>query len=156
MEITKEFKFASAHRLNNPNKDEDWNKAIFGKCNNLPCHGHTWKLFVTLYGWPNKDSGMIMNFHELKEIINEKIVEKLDHKYLNDVVDFLPTCENLILWIWEQLKDDLSKRGVSLHKLVLFESPTSQCMMNDNDYVNYQHLQEFDKMEAQKNAITNQ
>ena len=106
MEITKEFTFDSAHQLN-------WHQ---GKCKNL--HGHTYKLRVTVKG-EIKQNGIIIDFGELKKIVNESVIEQLDHKFLNDIIDN-PTAENLIVWIWDQLKSKLN-----LSEIRLWETPTS-------------------------------
>ena len=55
--ITKIFSFDSSHRLDNPDLSEEENKKVFGKCNNLPSHGHSYKLFVTVSG--EEENGMI-------------------------------------------------------------------------------------------------
>lgn len=106
MMITKEFTFDSAHKL-------EWYK---GKCNSL--HGHTYKLQVTIQGKLNKN-GIVLDFEDLKRIVQEKVLEKLDHQYLNDLIKN-PTAENIIVWIWEQLENDLN-----LYELKLWETPTS-------------------------------
>ncbi len=65
---------------------------------------------------------MITDFNEIKRIVNEKVTGKLDHSYLNDIAEN-PTCENMLLWIREQLKPSLK----GLKKLVLYETETSFC-----------------------------
>jgi 6-pyruvoyltetrahydropterin/6-carboxytetrahydropterin synthase len=104
--ITKEFTFDAAHKL-------DWHK---GKCKNL--HGHTYKLGITIKGKLNKN-GVVIDFIDLKKIINNEVIKILDHKYLNDIIEN-PTAENTIVWIWNQLKDKLN-----LTKIKLWETPTS-------------------------------
>jgi len=107
MLINKIFTFDAAHKLPNYN----------GKCANL--HGHTWKLIVSLEG-EIKENGMIVDFKELKDKVNEKVIDKLDHSYLNDAISN-PTCENLLLWIKEQLAE------LNPKTLRLYESETSFC-----------------------------
>ena len=104
--ITKEFTFDSAHQL-------DWHG---GKCKNL--HGHTYKLQVTISGKLTKE-GVVMDFGDLKKIVNQKIIEKLDHQYLNKIIEN-PTAENMVIWIWNQLKGDFN-----LNTIKLWETPTS-------------------------------
>ena len=93
LSVTKQFRFAFAHHL--PNHP--------GLCKNL--HGHSGKLEVTIYsvGGPDKTTGMVMDFGVLKKIVNEAVVDVLDHSCLNDVVE-LPTAENMILWILDRLE----------------------------------------------------
>ena len=110
MLISKIFKFDSAHKLPN----------YIGKCSNL--HGHTWELVVGCEGEVDKKTGMIIDFKEIKSIVQEKILNKLDHIYLNDLIEN-PTCENILLWIKKELKPGLN----GLKKLVLYETDSSFC-----------------------------
>lgn len=104
--LTKEFTFDAAHKLIN----------YEGKCKNL--HGHTYKLQVTIQGTIQKN-GMILDFREIKEIIEKNVVSKLDHSFINDFLS-QPTAENTILWIWDKLVKKLP-----LYELKLWETPNS-------------------------------
>lgn len=124
--ITKEFKFDSSHRLNNPDLSGEENKKIFGKCNNLPSHGHTFRLFVTVSG--EEKNGMIINFTDLKKIVNEKVIDIFDHHFINDLICMkgkITTCENIIEVIWGLLESPLKNVNVRLTKLKLYETDTS-------------------------------
>jgi 6-pyruvoyltetrahydropterin/6-carboxytetrahydropterin synthase len=111
IEITKTFEFDSAHKL-------DWYK---GKCSNL--HGHRWTLSVTVEGKLNKN-GIVMDFGDLKKLVNEEIIEKLDHKYLN-LIFLNPTAENIALKIFDVISKKVPK-GVKLVEVSLWEQPTSK------------------------------
>jgi 6-pyruvoyltetrahydropterin/6-carboxytetrahydropterin synthase len=106
MMITKTFRFESAHKLNN----------YHGKCANL--HGHSYALHVSVKGAVDSN-GFVMDFCKLKDIVNKKVVSKLDHTFLNEIVR-QPTAENLAKWAWNQLKDSLN-----LHEIKLWETETS-------------------------------
>ena len=131
MEISKEFVFDSSHRLHNLRQSEEWNKRVFGKCNNSPSHGHTWKLVVTVDGSVDQESGFVVNFSELKGVVNTAVIEKFDHHFINDlpeVVGVVPTCENMLPVIGNLIQSELLKRQVSsyvLKRLTLYETPTS-------------------------------
>ena len=134
--IRKKFTFASAHKLNNPDFNEEWNKEKYGKCCEL--HGHSWTLFVEVRGYGLEEdelvaSGMIINFVDLKEIVNNAVIVYLDHHYINDLVDFPPTCENLIIWIRHRLDLFLSDKMIALVSLELFESEGSSAIWRRND-----------------------
>jgi len=91
MLITKEVTFDSAHFLAD----------YYGKCERV--HGHTYMLQVTLEG-EIQENGLIIDFALLKQIIKNRILNKLDHQMLNDVIEN-PSAERIAVWIWDQLKD---------------------------------------------------
>ena len=107
MQITKKFNFDSAHKLIN----------YEGKCKNL--HGHTYFLYVTVCGEIDKSSGMVVDFNLLKDVVSKNVIDILDHNMLNEVVE-QPTAENLVVWIWHQLKDE-----INICKIDLWETPDS-------------------------------
>lgn len=89
MRIVTECVIAGSHHL--PNYE--------GKCKNV--HGHNWRVKVCLDGWPLKIGpyqGMLMDFSFIKEVVNS-----LDHRNLNDVVEN-PTAENIAIWLCEEIK----------------------------------------------------
>lgn len=134
--VTKEFKFEMAHAL--------WN--YDGACKNI--HGHSYKLFVTVIGEPINDiskpkNGMVIDFGDLKRIVNSSIVDKFDHavvfssnadtkdlplsnqmfeKY--EVLDFQPTCELMVADFAERIKPMLPT-NIKLFSLKLHETATS-------------------------------
>jgi 6-pyruvoyltetrahydropterin/6-carboxytetrahydropterin synthase len=123
MEVTKVFEIHAAHRLYSTEWTTERNEQLWGKCTHL--HGHTWQLQVTISARVNETSGMVLNFSELKRIVTEQVIDKLDHNYLNDVVP-LPTCENLLVWI----KDQLHPKLPQLSRLTLYETPTSYATLD--------------------------
>lgn len=112
IDVTKIFTFDSAHKLEN----------YEGDCKYL--HGHTYKLEITLRGKVDY-RGMVMDFNDLKTIVKEKVIDLLDHRYLNEVFDFNPTCENMLVWIFERLEGAITNNEVALQRVVLWETPTS-------------------------------
>ena len=106
MELSKEFSFAAAHNLTE----------YKGKCEHL--HGHTYRVRVTISGSP-RDNGMIMDFTVLGGTIEAKVIDRLDHSYINDILE-QPSVENLVIWIWKQLQDSLP-----LSEIKVWESPGS-------------------------------
>lgn len=136
MLLTKIFHFDMAHVL----KDYD------GPCRNI--HGHSYELRVTVKGEPLNDpqspkNGMVMDLHNLKCLVNEQIVNRLDHAFVVSsampadflavvqrdfekvvVVDYQPTSENLILDMVHRLQKVLPQQ-VTLHKIMLQETPGS-------------------------------
>ncbi len=144
--VTKEFNFEMAHAL--------WN--YDGACKNI--HGHSYRLFVTIIGSPIKDEnnvkfGMVLDFKDLKAMVNKNVVNILDHslvvykkaegeslqsvKKMYDkvyVFDFQPTCENLIVHIAKIIIAN-TPPNLSLFSLKLYETATSyaEWFASDND-----------------------
>jgi 6-pyruvoyltetrahydropterin/6-carboxytetrahydropterin synthase len=111
--ITRRETFSAAHRLFNPKYSDAENKKIFGKCSNPNGHGHNYVLEVIVSGKPDPETGFVINISELKEIIRENVLEKVDHKNLNIETDFMkgiiPTTENIAIGIWNVLVDKIPK-----------------------------------------------
>ena len=124
--VTRRAHFNAAHKLYNPLWSKAENEACFGKCANEHWHGHNFELFVTLKGEPNVDTGFVFDVKKLSLIVQQHVIDKLDHKNLNLDVDFMAgklcSIENLVIGIWGQLVPHLPK-GVHLHCLKLYETP---------------------------------
>jgi 6-pyruvoyltetrahydropterin/6-carboxytetrahydropterin synthase len=127
VEITKRVEFSACHRLHNPVFSEERNRQVFGICNNPNGHGHNYVLDVTLRGEPDSETGMIIDLKRLKEILEEILLDRVDHRNLNLDVPFLrgcvPTVEMLVIRFWEELDGRIP--GCTLAELVLYESRTN-------------------------------
>lgn len=123
--ITRQVHFNSAHRLHNPSKSQAWNVAHYGLCTNPHWHGHNYVLEVSVRGRPDPDTGYIMDLGELKRILQRAVVDKCDHRNLNDEVDFLrgviPSTENLVIAFWDEIAPHI--RAGKLHRVRLYETP---------------------------------
>ncbi len=124
--ITRIEHFNAAHKLFNPAWSKEQNEDVFGKCANENWHGHNFELYVTIKGLPNPDTGFVYDAKKLSLIVKEYVTEKLDHKNLNEDVDFMKgklcSIENLVVAIWEQLVPHIPA-GIELHSLKLYETP---------------------------------
>lgn len=109
--VTRKAHFNAAHRLHNPEKSEEWNRQMYGKCNHENWHGHNYILNVTVAGSPDPETGYVIDLSTLKSIVNSKIVDKCDHKNLNLDVDFLngilPSTENLVKAFYAELEEPI-------------------------------------------------
>ncbi|XP_023343105.1 6-pyruvoyl tetrahydrobiopterin synthase [Eurytemora carolleeae] len=106
--ITRRESFSAAHRLHNPGLSAQENLRIFGKCNNPHGHGHNYNLEVTVRGKPDRETGMVMNITDIKTILNENVLNLLDHRNIDKEVDWFKngrcsTAENLVIFIWNQI-----------------------------------------------------
>jgi len=112
--ITRRLEFCAGHRLFNPAFSDEKNADTFGLCNNLNGHGHNYVLEVTIKGEVDPETGMVLDLKSLKKLINEEIVDKVDHKNLNVDVEFLknviPTAENLAIHFWDGTGSQVPKK----------------------------------------------
>ena len=129
--LTRKEHFSASHRLHNPDWSDEKNQEVYGKCNNLYGHGHNYEMEVTVVGNPPRETGMVIDLKKLSKIINEQIIDKVDHKHMNCDVDFLrgliPTAENMAIAFWQILNNNI--QGGVLHAIKLYES--------DNNFVEY-------------------
>jgi 6-pyruvoyltetrahydropterin/6-carboxytetrahydropterin synthase len=124
--LTRRERFSAAHRMFRKDWSDEVNQRIFGKCSNPNWHGHNYILLVTVKGEQSEEHGFVMNINTLKKIINENVINKIDHKNLNLEVDFMEgqitTTENLAVAIWNQLKPLIDKEGAILHCVKIEET----------------------------------
>lgn len=109
--VVKEFTFDAAHNL----------IKYHGKCEKL--HGHTYKLQIVVCG-ERDEEGMVIDFVELKSIVEKEVLDVLDHSYINDIVE-QPSAENIAEWIYNKLEKKLFTERYSLKEVRLWETPTS-------------------------------
>ena len=125
--ITRKEHFNAAHKLYNPQWTAEKNAEVFGKCSNPNWHGHNYNLFVTVKGEVTHATGYLIDLKDLKVIINECVIEKLDHMNINKDVPFMAgkmaSTELLCIEIFNQLKEPIEKHeGVFLHSVKLYET----------------------------------
>ena len=131
--ITRRESFNAAHKLYREEWSEKKNDEVFGKCSNHNWHGHNFTIYVTVKGIPNPETGFVINLKDLSEIIKQEVIEPLDHKNLNLDVPFLKgllvSTENVVIQVWERIKQPIEDAGGELAKIKLVET--------ENNYVEY-------------------
>lgn len=124
--LTRQEHFNAAHKLYNPSWTREQNEEVFGACANENWHGHNYNLYVTVKGEPHPETGFVYDVKKLSAIINEQVIQHLDHRNLNLDVPFLAgklcSTENLAIAIWNQLIPHIPS-GVQLHCIKLYETP---------------------------------
>lgn len=134
--VTRKIEFSAAHFYHNPNFSAEENRRIFGKCNNPHGHGHNYTVEVTVAGDPDPETGMVLNLKELKSLLEQEIVGRMDHRHLNyevpELTGQIPTCENLAALIW-RLLDSKIPQG-RLDRVRVYESPDifAECSLEPN------------------------
>lgn len=142
--VTKEFRFEMAHAL--------WN--YDGLCKNI--HGHSYIMQVTVIGEPNSDVndvkyGMVIDFGDLKKIVNESIVNRMDHSLViserskhdtllqteqmfdrRHITPYQPTCENMVVEFAKIIRK-LLPQNVELYSIKLWETANSHAEWNRDD-----------------------
>jgi len=122
---TRKAHFNAAHRLHNPTRSDEWNRETFGKCNSPHFHGHNYHLEVTVAGEPDAERGYVTDLGALKTVIEERVLEKVDHQNLNRTVGFmdgvLPSTENFAVAIWGRLEGHVPGEA-ELHRVRLYET----------------------------------
>lgn len=124
--ITRRERFSAAHKLFREHWSLEENEATFGKCSNPNWHGHNYELFVTIKGEVNPTTGFVIDLRNLKSIIREHVIDKLDHRNVNLDVDFMKgkmaSTEVLAVAIFDQLKEPIAAEGAELHRIKLQET----------------------------------
>jgi len=106
--------FNAAHRLHIKEWSDEKNMEVFGVCSNPYYHGHNYDLEVKVVGEVDPMTGMVIDLKVLKDIIEEKIEKRFDHRNLNEEIEEFknlnPTTENICFVIWKILRETLDKK----------------------------------------------
>ena len=123
--VTRRADFCASHFYHNPELSQEENQLLFGKCSNPHGHGHNYSVEVTVAGEVNPRSGMVIDVAEIKKLIEQEVMQAMDHRFLNEeVVAFrttIPTTENITLEVWKRLEGKLA--AGRLHRVRLYETP---------------------------------
>ncbi|GAC1449980.1 MAG: 6-carboxytetrahydropterin synthase QueD [Vulcanimicrobiaceae bacterium] len=119
VEIRKHFRFEAAHVLPfHP-----------GKCARL--HGHSYRLEVAIAGalqTSGAATGMVADFDDIGAAVRPRVIERLDHASLNDLIEN-PTAERIALWIWSELAEHVPQ----LVEIVVWETQTACAIVRGDD-----------------------
>ena len=118
IEVCKTIRFDAAHAPTSTPADH--------KCHGL--HGHTWVCHVWVTGPVAKQSGWIVDFHDLEHALRTKVFNNLDHSILNETLEN-PTTENLAVWIYEVVKSECLPPHCSVSRIEIQEGDTCFCTL---------------------------
>jgi len=109
VELERVYRFSASHLYRRPEWSEEENRRRFGRCANLPGHGHNYRLTVAIAGEPEPASGFVIDLGELDRLVSREVLDRVDHRHLNEALpEFapgaaIPSSENLVLWIRDRL-----------------------------------------------------
>jgi len=107
--LTRVVPFAAAHRYFRPEWSLERNREVFGACTSEHGHGHNYECHVTIAGPVDPDTGMVMNLRDVDAILEDEVIRRLDHRFINyDVPEFapgkqIPTGEALAVYVWQRV-----------------------------------------------------
>jgi 6-pyruvoyltetrahydropterin/6-carboxytetrahydropterin synthase len=123
--VTRRAEFSASHFYHNSSFSPEENRRVFGKCNNPLGHGHNYVVEATVSGTINPTTGMVMDLKELKVLLDQEVVQLMDHKFLNKEVpvfaDKNPTTEVIAVVIWNLVAPKLAHG--ELHRIRVYENP---------------------------------
>ncbi len=112
--LERSYSFAASHVYRRPEWSDERNVLTFGKCANLPAHGHNYRLTIRVSGEVDPETGFAVVLPVLDDLVRKLVVDRLDHRHVNDSVSerfgpgrLIPTSENLAIWIAEILSSSL-------------------------------------------------
>ena len=126
MRLERRYRFSASHLYRRSSWPEEENRRRFGKCANLPGHGHNYRLWITVEGAVDPATGFVIDLGALDSLVGHLVLDRLDHQHLNAALpEFadggaIPSSENLVLWILRELTGRLPD-GVRLVRLRLEE-----------------------------------
>jgi len=127
--LRQQYEFSAAHRLHVPSLSEEDNRKVFGKCNNPAGHGHNYRVEVAAR-CPVDAQGHALSPAALDASVNALVIDKLDHKHLNeDVPAFAqrnPSVENIVKVVWSMLEGKLPG-GAKLDEVKVWETGKTVC-----------------------------
>ena len=126
MLITRRAEFSASHVCSQPALSQEQNTALYGPASNPSGHGHNYVLEVTLEGDPDPATGMVYDLKKLKDVIQQTVVDPMDHRFLNyEVPPFdrvVPTTENVAAEIWRRLAPHFQEGPARLNNVRLYET----------------------------------
>jgi 6-pyruvoyltetrahydropterin/6-carboxytetrahydropterin synthase len=108
--LERRYRFSASHLYRRPEWSEEDNRARFGRCANLPGHGHNYRLFVTVAGEADPATGFVVDLPALDGLVQRSVLDRLDHQHVNSAIpEFgpggqIPSSENLVAWIRRELE----------------------------------------------------
>jgi 6-pyruvoyltetrahydropterin/6-carboxytetrahydropterin synthase len=111
VEVTQPFRFSAAHRMHNPRLSAEENRRLYGRCNHVNGHGHTYRLAVTIRGPIADETGSVEGGELLADVVRRQVLERFDQANLDDLITaadgVTSTTEILTCVVWRLLDEGL-------------------------------------------------
>ena len=132
MLVTRKAEFSASHVCRIPELNDFENRRIFGDEANPNGHGHNYVVEVTIEGEPDPVTGMVIDLKIVKDILEQEVIEPMDHRFLNyEVKPFdsvVPTTANVAQEIWRRLESRFAAPSYALANIRLYE--TQDCYVD--------------------------
>ena len=125
MRLGRIYRFEAAHRLAMRGASDEENWRIYGKCSRDGGHGHNYEVQVVLRGVPHPDTGMVMDRGDMDRRVHEHLIERVDHRNLNDVIVDVPTGE-VLARVFHQWLEPAFCDGPRLERVSVIETPRNR------------------------------
>ena len=126
MFVTRKAEFSASHVCRIPALSDSENQRLYGAEANPNGHGHNYVVELTIEGDPDPVTGMVIDLKLVKNMLEEEVVEPMDHRFLNyEVPPFdrlVPTTPNLANEIWRRLEDRIAPMPCRLFRVRLYET----------------------------------
>ena len=127
MFLTRKAEFSASHVCRVDSLSDKENRELFGEEAHPNGHGHNYILEVSVEGEIDPVTGMVMNLSDLREILDQEVVQPMDHRFLNKEVPpfdkIVPTTANLAREIWRRLQRHFAGTAAELVRVRLHETP---------------------------------
>ena len=137
MFVTRKAEFSASHVCRLAGMSEEENRNIFGEEANPNGHGHNYVVEVTLEGDPDPVTGMVIDLKRVKQILEEEVVQPMDHRFLNyEVPPFdriVPTTANIAREIWDRLAGRFESPSVRVSRIRLYETDDLYVDVTEDD-----------------------
>jgi 6-pyruvoyltetrahydropterin/6-carboxytetrahydropterin synthase len=135
VEVTQSFRFSAAHRMHNARLSAEENRRLYGRCNHVNGHGHTYRLAVTMRGPIADETGSLEGRELLADVVRQQVLERFDQANLDGLITpadgVTSTTEILTLVVWRLLDEALPPGR--LVRLRVEETPNNFFEMDRGD-----------------------
>ena len=135
VEVTQSFRFSAAHRMHNPRLSAEENLQLYGRCNHVNGHGHTYRFAVTIRGPILNETGTMEGRDDLADVVHQRVLDRFDQTNLDDLIipadGVTSTTEVLTLVVWRLLDEALPPGR--LVRLRVEETPNNFFEMDRGD-----------------------